>query len=78
MDIFITIPKEKIGCVIETKYAEHGAFDSGCFEAMKQIEDNSYTALLREMGMRKIHTYGVACYKKTCKIIYKARDTHDR
>lgn len=70
-DIFITIPKEKIGCIIEIKYAEHGAFDDGCSEAMKQMEDNSYTALLKEMGMKKVHTYGVACYKKTCKVIYK-------
>lgn len=70
-DILIAIPKEKIGCVIETKYAEQGAFDDGCSEAMKQIEDNSYTALLKEMGMKKIHTYGVACYKKSCRVIYK-------
>lgn len=70
-DILIAIPKEKIGCVIETKYAEQGAFDGGCSEAMKQIEDNSYTALLKEMGMKKIHTYGVACYKKSCRVIYK-------
>lgn len=74
-DIFITIPKEKIGCVIEIKYAEHGAFDGGCSEAMKQIEDNSYTALLKEMGMKEVHAYGVACYKKTCKVIYKEENT---
>ena len=70
-DILLELPSEKTGCIIEVKYAENGAFDPACAGAMKQIEDCSYTALLRQDGMEMIHAYGVACYKKTCRISYK-------
>ena len=69
-DIKITIPAEKIGCVIELKYAEDGAFDFACREAMKQIEDGGYATALIQEGMQTIHKFGIACYKKTCKVIY--------
>lgn len=67
-DIKITIPSEKIGCIIETKYAEDGSFDSACREAMRQIELNGYATALRQEGMQVIHKYGIACYRKTCKV----------
>ena len=70
-DIKITIPAEKIGCVIELKYAEDGAFDFACREAMKQIEDGGYATALIQEGMQTIHKFGIACYKKTCKVIYR-------
>lgn len=69
-DIKISIPAEKIGCVIELKYAEDGAFDFACREAMKQIEDGGYATALIQEGMQTIHKFGIACYKKTCKVIY--------
>ena len=64
-------PAEKIGCVIELKYAEDGAFDFACREAMKQIEDGGYATALIQEGMQTIHKFGIACYKKTCKVIYR-------
>ena len=70
-DILIEIPAGKIGCIIETKYAENGSFDQACAEAMRQIEDNDYISLLKQHGMQEIHSYGIACYKKTCKIMHK-------
>ena len=70
-DIKITIPAEKIGCVIELKYAEDGAFDFACREAMKQIEDGGYATALIQEGMQTIHKFGIASYKKTCKVIYR-------
>lgn len=70
-DILIEIPAGKIGCIIETKYAENGSFDHACAEAMRQIEDNDYISLLKQHGMQEIHSYGIACYKKTCKIMHK-------
>lgn len=69
-DIKIVIPAEKTGCIIEVKYAEKGAFDSACLAAMKQIDDSGYAAALTQEGMQTIHKFGIACYKKSCKVIY--------
>ena len=69
-DIKLTIPSVKTGCIIEVKYAENGAFDSACREAMKQIEDNNYTTVLIQEGMKIIHKYGIACYRKSCRVLY--------
>ncbi len=69
-DIMIRIPAGKIGCIIEVKYAENAMFDSACKEAMKQIEDDRYVEELKLEGMKTIHKYGIACYQKTCKVVY--------
>lgn len=68
-DIRLEIPSEKIGCVMEVKYAEHGRFDQACAKAMQQIEDGSYAEALHQDGMQTIHKYGIACYKKSCRIV---------
>ena len=70
-DILIEIPQEKTGCIIEMKYTEDGHFDVACAEAMKQIDTNDYTEFFRKNGIQTIHKYGIACYKKNCKIIYR-------
>ena len=67
-DILLIIPKEKIGCVVEVKYAENGAFDAALREAMEQIETHEYIDYLRQEGMETIHKYGLACYRKTCRL----------
>ena len=69
-DICIEIPHEKIGCVIEVKYAENARYAAACKEAMKQIDNGGYTEILRTSGMKVIHKYGIACYKKSCEIAY--------
>lgn len=66
----IMIPSEKIGCIMEVKYAENGAFDSVCSQAMKQIQDESYETVLKQEGMQTIHKFGIACYKKNCKVTH--------
>ena len=37
-------------------------------EALRQIEKKRYDEQLREEGMEKILKYGIACYKKRCRI----------
>ncbi len=59
-----------MGCVIEVKYAENGKYDQACAEAMKQIEDGGYVETLKLDGMQVIRKYGIACYKKSCRIEY--------
>ena len=50
------------------KYAQDGNLEKSCDIALKQIENKNYTEILKENGMNQIYQYGVACYKKDCKI----------
>ena len=68
-DILVEIPDNRTGIVIEMKYAENGNMEVACEEALQQIEDRDYAARLKEDGMRNILKYGIACYKKNCKVI---------
>ena len=67
-DILIRIPADEIGIVIEVKYGEDEKTEQGCKEALKQIEDRNYQQYLLDKGMTTILKYGVACYKKKCRI----------
>ena len=67
-DILIEIRKNRIGIVIEMKYAQDGNLEAACQDALRQIEEKSYEARLKEDGMRNIIKYGIACYKKECKV----------
>ncbi len=69
-DIRLEIPSTKTGCIIEVKYAENGRYEQSCSKAMQQIEDDGYAEILRQDGMQTIHKYGIACYKKSCRILY--------
>lgn len=69
-DILIMIPSVKAGCIMEVKYAEARAFDTACSQAMRQIEDGGYMTVLKQENMKTIHKFGIACYKKTCKVVY--------
>lgn len=68
-DILIEIEAQRIGIVVEVKYAEKDALDEGCEEALNQIREKKYDQLLIENGMRTILKYGIACYKKHCKVV---------
>jgi len=68
-DISIEIRSKRIGMIIELKYAENGAFDDGCRKAMKQIKDRKYEETLMRNGMKIIYRYGIACYKKQCRVV---------
>lgn len=68
-DISVEIKNEKIGIVIELKYAENALFDAACQEAMKQIRERNYEEKLIDDGMKTIYRYGIACYKKCCKVV---------
>ena len=68
-DISIEIRRKRIGIVIELKYAEDGALEEACKEAMEQINERNYEKSLEGDGMTTIYKYGIACYKKRCKVI---------
>ena len=68
-DISVEIEDKAIGMIIELKYAENAAFDDSCREALQQIQDRHYEELLTDNGMKTICKYGIACYKKRCKVV---------
>ena len=68
-DILVEVPNNRTGIVIELKYAENGDMDAACDEALKQIEEKSYVDKLKQDGMRNFIKYGIACFKKDCKVV---------
>ena len=70
-DILIRIEDEEIGIVIEVKYASDGNLEKECEKAFQQIIDIGYTESLEQEGIHKIIKYGIACYKKKCKVEMK-------
>ena len=68
-DILIEVPEGRIGIVIEIKYAGDGNMTSACEKAMQQIENKNYIATLQQDGMKHFIKYGIACYKKDCKVV---------
>lgn len=70
-DILIRIEDEEIGIVIEVKYASDGNLEKECEKAFQQIIDVGYTESLEQEGIHKIIKYGIACYKKKCKVEMK-------
>ena len=67
-DILVEVPTNRTGIVIEIKYAEDGDLDAACEKALKQIEEKDYVAKLKQDGMKNFIKYGVACFKKICKV----------
>ena len=68
-DISVEVEDKDIGFVIELKYAENAAFDDACKEAVEQIRSRNYEEVLLDDGMKTIYRYGIACYKKRCKVV---------
>lgn len=68
-DILVEVPTNRTGIVIELKYAEDGDMDAACEEAMRQIEEKGYVAKLKQDGMRNFIRYGIACFKKDCRVV---------
>ena len=57
------------GIIIELKYAEKAAFNTIYREALKQINGRNYEENLIDDGMTTIRKYGIAYYKRRCKVI---------
>jgi len=58
-----------VGIIIEVKYAHDGDLDRACKEALKQIEYTRYEDDLADDGVENILKYGIACYKKRCRVM---------
>ena len=68
-DILIETEDQETGIIIEIKYAETGNMEAVSEEALKQIEDRRYEEQLLEEGVEHILKYGIAFYKKKCRVM---------
>ena len=67
-DISIQTP-DRIGIVIELKYADDGNLENACEEALGQIEEKKYAEGLKRRGTKKIIKYGIAFWEKECMVM---------
>ncbi len=69
-DLMVETENPNAGFVIELKSVERiSELDSACKKAMAQIHDRQYDAYLRNEGRNDILAYGIAFYKKRCKVV---------
>ena len=67
-DISIQTP-DRVGMVIELKYADDGNLEAACREALRQIEEKKYAEGLKRRGAKKIIKYGIAFCEKECMVV---------
>ncbi|HJB83841.1 MAG TPA: ATP-binding protein [Candidatus Mediterraneibacter intestinavium] len=67
-DISILTP-DRVGIIIELKYAEDGHLKAACSEALKQIEEKKYAEGLKRRGAKKLIKYGIAFCGKDCMVV---------
>ena len=71
-DIQILIDDAETGIVIEVKYAQNGDLEAECQKALTQMRALHYEEGMRNAGMQKVFKYGIACWKKTCKVVVES------
>lgn len=69
-DILIEPEDPDMGIVIEVKYAPSMAgLEKACEEALAQIREKRYDERLRNDGRTDVRAYGIAFWKKRCKVM---------
>ena len=67
-DILIEALDKSHGIVIEIKNCRDDNMEEMCEEALHQIEDRDYTAVLRRYRFKEIRIYGIAFWDKECMV----------
>ena len=69
-DIIIEPENPDTGIIFELKYSkEVSGLDKACEKAIQQIKDRRYSEYLKNDGRQDMMFYGIAFYKKRCKVI---------
>ena len=69
-DILIKPKNPDTGIILELKYARSiSDLDQACERALNQIKDRGYDQELREDGRNDILAYGIAFWKKRCRVV---------
>lgn len=61
--------RDRIGIVIELKYADDGNLEAVCREALDQIEEKKYAEGLKRRSIKKLIKYGIAFCEKECMVM---------
>ena len=70
VDIIIKPQNPDDGIIFELKYSrEASGLDKACERAIKQIKDRRYSEYLKNDGRHNMTLYGIAFYKKRCKVV---------
>ncbi len=76
-DIIIENDNSNKGSVIEIKNVDKiDKLDNACIGALKQIHDKKYYDYLVNEGKTDILLYGIAFYKKTCRVVVERVNFH--
>ena len=71
-DIVVETENPDSGIIFELKYSREAAgLDKACEKAIAQMKDRRYEEYLKNDGRHDLLFYGVAFYKKRCKVIVK-------
>lgn len=73
-DIMVETEDSELAVIIEIKYAEDGDLDAACRKALRQIADRHYGEDLEE-EYRNVLKYGIACYKKRCRVMLEGQNS---
>lgn len=69
-DIVIKPQNPDDGIIFELKYSKDASgLDKACEKAIKQISDRRYSEYLKNDGRHNMMFYGIAFYKKRCKVV---------
>ena len=68
-DILVETDDGETGIILELKYADDGNLDTACKKALAQINRNRYEEILLDEGVPHILKYGIAFYKKRCRVM---------
>lgn len=68
-DILVEPDTGDMGIILEVKYAQDGNLEGACEKALEQIQHMRYAEELLDNGVKQILKYGIACYKKRCKVV---------
>lgn len=67
-DIVVETENSATGIILEIKYAHDGNLEESCKSALEQIVNTHYEEELKNEGVDRILKYGIACFKKRCKV----------
>lgn len=72
-DLFIyPVTRRKAAFVVEFKVASGiREMEAKAKEAIRQIEDKEYAKELNDNGYETVHKYGIAFFRKDCKVLYE-------
>ena len=68
-DLVVETDDPNEGMILELKSTDRiSNLDTACAQALAQIHDRRYDEYLRDEGRNHIWAYGIAFYKKRCKV----------